>query len=266
MRVLKVYLISPRIVHTLRRKCGEPFAMKLIWIILNIIQALIILGWTAFCGIFGILLMLVLWNRGLVIYIMSRIIWSPVICLVSGVRVKKFGVEKIDRKSSFIYVANHSSLYDIVALSRVMPVPLFFIAKQELKKVPFLGWYMIVLGHIFVDRKNKDKAMESMREAARRINAGQNVISFPEGTRSKTDEVQMFKRGSFIIAKEGDIPIVPIGIVGARKILRSGSYDLRPGTIEVHVGEAISPEQFRDMTIESLASLARERVIKEMQV
>ena len=129
LRVLKVYLISPRIVHTLRRKCGEPFAMKLIWIILNIIQALIILGWTAFCGIFGILLMLLLWNRGLVIYIMSRIIWSPVICLVSGVRVKKFGVEKIDRKRSFIYVANHSSLYDIVALSRVMPVPLFFIAK-----------------------------------------------------------------------------------------------------------------------------------------
>ena len=147
-----------------------------------------------------------------------------------------------------------------------MPVPLFFIAKLELKKVPFLGWYMTALGHIFVDRKNKDRAMESMREAARRINAGQNVISFPEGTRSKTDEVQMFKRGSFIIAREGNIPIVPIGITGARKILRSGSYDLRPGVIEVHIGDTIGTEQFRDMSIEDLAEMARQRVIGEMKL
>ena len=258
-------MISQQFVHTLRRKCGEPLAMKIIWTIINFFQAVLIFTWTAFCALLGILLLLLIWNRSTVVLIMSRFIWAPVICLVSGVRFTIRGLENLNRSHPSIFVANHTSLYDIVVLSAAIPVPLFFVAKLELKKIPFLGWYMTALGHIFVDRKNKEKAMESMREAARRINEGQNVISFPEGTRSKTDEVQMFKRGSFIIAKEGKIPIVPIGIRGARQILSSGSFGLRPGRINVSVGKAIEPNEFMNASIEELADMARARVIKEIQ-
>ena len=90
--------------------------------------------------------------------------------------------------------------------------PIFFIAKKEIKQIPFLGWYMSIAGMIFLDRSNHENAMRSMRNAGNEIKKGKNIISFPEGTRSKTNQIGQFKRGSFIIAKEGKIPIVPVAI------------------------------------------------------
>jgi 1-acyl-sn-glycerol-3-phosphate acyltransferase len=231
------------------------------WKALNIIQGLFIFTWTAICGLLGILFLPLLWSRKRVIFLMARIIWSPIICAVAGVRVTIEGKENIPRDRSSIFIANHSSLFDIVALSRVMPIALFFVAKMELRKVPFLGWYMIALGHIFVDRKNKEQSMESMRIAAERIKGGQNVISFPEGTRSKDGSIQLFKRGSFIIAKEGKIDMVPIGISGASAVLPSNSFRLRPGHIRVRVGKVIDVDTFEPLSVEQLAELGRQRVI-----
>lgn len=126
--------------------------------------------------------------------------------------------------------------------------------------MPGLGIYMRFIGHIFVDRKNKDLAMQSMKAAAEKIKAGKNVISFPEGTRSKDGKLQQFKRGAFIIAKEGPVDIVPIGISGTRKILPSGAYGIRPGVITVRIGDVIRKEDFKDMSVEQLAEYAREKV------
>jgi 1-acyl-sn-glycerol-3-phosphate acyltransferase len=234
--------------------------MKILWSIINFVQITIICIWTVVCALLGIVLMLFSWNGKWVHKVDGLYFWSPLICAITGVRVKIIGKEKIDRRSSYIYIANHVSHFDIVALARVMPVGLFFIAKQELAKVPFLGQYMHFIGHIFVDRKNKERAMQSMKLAAQKINGGKNVISFPEGTRSKTGELQIFKRGSFIIAKEGNVNIVPIGISGSRKILPSGSYSIRPGIITVHIGEVIGHEQYANMSVEQLAEYARTKV------
>jgi 1-acyl-sn-glycerol-3-phosphate acyltransferase len=158
--------------------------------------------------------------------------------------------------------ANHESMFDIVVLVRAVPVALFFLAKQELSKVPFLGWYMKAVGMIFVDRGNREKSRKSMQKAAELINQGRNVVSFPEGTRSKTGELMMFKRGSFVIAKEGQIDIVPIGISGASKVLASGSSALRPGVIRIKIGKPISIREYPDLSDEALAELARGEVQK----
>lgn len=190
----------------------------------------------------------------------SRILWSPMVLFLSGVRLKIKGRENAPRNRTCIYVANHESMYDIVALVRAVPVPLFFIAKQELSKVPFLGWYMKAVGMILVDRGNREKARKSMQKAAELINSGRNVISFPEGTRSKTGELMMFKRGSFVIAQEGKIDIVPIGISGARNVLASGSSALRPGVIHVNIGKPIEIGKYKDLSDEELAELARGEV------
>jgi 1-acyl-sn-glycerol-3-phosphate acyltransferase len=230
------------------------------WTIINFLQAIFILTWTAFCGLLGIILMLITRRSDWILIFLGNYLWGPVICAVSGVRVELQEGHLVDKKNSAIYVANHNSLFDIVVLAKVLPIAIYFIAKEELRKVPVLGQYMSVMGHIFVDRKNKDKALDSMRTAAEKIKSGKNVISFPEGTRSKNGELQIFRRGSFLIAKDGKIDIVPVGISGAGSVLPSGSFKLRPGKIIIRVGERIKPEEFTNLSVEELASFARTKV------
>ncbi len=234
--------------------------MKILWGILNLVQIIIICLWTAVCAVIGILLMLITWNGKWVHKVDGLYLWSPIICTITGVRIRLENKSKLDTTKSFIYVANHQSHFDIVALARVMPIGLFFVVKKELSRVPFLGQYIQFIGHIFVDRKNKELALKSMRVAAEKIRNGKNVISFPEGTRSKTGVLQQFKRGAFIIAKEGNVDIVPIGISGSRKVLASGKYGIRPGVITVRIGDVISHTHFANMSVEQLADHVRTKV------
>jgi 1-acyl-sn-glycerol-3-phosphate acyltransferase len=232
--------------------------------IITYIQAFLIVLWTAFCGLLGLLLLLLTWNQIWVMKIMSHYIWSTVICFVSGVRVKATGLENIDRRGSYIYVANHSSLFDIVAVCRASNVPMFYIAKKELKKIPIMGHFMTAVGMIFVDRKDRESAMKSMRMAGEKIRGGKNVIAFPEGTRSKDGNVQVFKRGSFVIAKESRVGVSPIAIKNAINILRSGSSDLRSGTILVHFEKPIQPETFASKSEEEIANICRDIIVNRI--
>ncbi|MBL7942298.1 MAG: 1-acyl-sn-glycerol-3-phosphate acyltransferase, partial [Flavobacteriales bacterium] len=225
-------------------------------------QAILICLWTAASSCFTFILLLFTFNQALSFYIVTRYLWSPVMLLIAGVRVKVNGQEQINRHIPAIYVANHASHWDIVALVRVMPMPMFFVAKKELGKIPFLGWAMRAVGMILIDRSNKEAAMKSMEEAAEKIRRGKNVISFPEGTRTKTGEVGLFKRGSFLIALDGKIHIHPIGISGSRAVLPSGSFKLRPGVINVHIGQRIEPDNFSGLSVETLASTTRDTVIQ----
>lgn len=232
-----------------------------VWILLNILQAFVIAAWTVFCSLLTWLMLLVTWRRTLTLYVVARFIWSPVLLGVAGVRVRAEGLGRVEPGSGAIYVANHASLWDIPAIVRVIPVPLYFIAKKELRKIPFLGWTMTAVGMIFIDRTNKATSMASMREAGQRVAAGCNVISFPEGTRSKTGEIGLFRRGTFTIAREGRVDLVPVGISGARSIMASGSFRLRPGTIRINIGERITPSALDNLTVDEMAARLRENVL-----
>jgi len=226
---------------------------------LNAAQAVVILLFTAFSGIFAMLLRIILPAKMVVLFI-SHWFWSPVMQVLGGIRVVTTGRENVSKTVPCIYVSNHASQIDIMAMVRAVTVPLFFVAKSELKKVPVLSQYITVMGMIFVDRGNKEKAMTSMREAIKRIRDGYNVITFPEGTRSKTGELMQFKRGTFVIAKEGRIPVVPVAIIGSSKVLKAGTFQLRPGTIHVRIGSPVAPEEFEHLDVESIAAFFREKV------
>lgn len=234
--------------------------MKIFQGILTFIRAFVVIVWTLFSGIFGMLLLLLTWNPKATQMITTKWVWSPVLLGVCGVRVRLHGKENIDLKNPRVYVANHASQFDIVALCRVMPITLFYVVKNELKKIPIIGWYIYVLGHIFVDRKNSESAKQSMKAAADKIKSGKNLISFAEGTRSKTGELLMFRRGPFIIAKEGSIDVVPISIEGSHYVLPSGSFKPRSGVINIYIGKTITHSEYQNMTVEELAAFARERV------
>lgn len=236
---------------------------KILWLPINVLQLVLILIWTIFCGIFGMLFALAT-NPTYSHRIMGYYIFSPVILAISMVRVKASGLNNILDEPA-IYAANHASQLDIPIMCTRVNRPMFFIAKIELKKVPILSQYIKVVGMILVDRKNRERAMASMRTAIQDIQGGKSIAAFPEGTRTKTGELLPFKKGIFTIAKEGRIPIVPIAIVGSSKALASGSFFIRPATVELRILPALNSDEFFNMSIEEMANHTRSLIQKEIE-
>jgi 1-acyl-sn-glycerol-3-phosphate acyltransferase len=235
--------------------------MKAIQTVFALLQITFIVLWTGISGLLGMLLMLITWNGQWVHYFEGRYLFCPPVLFVARVKLKVTGLENLDLKKPCIYVSNHVSHLDVVAIARAIPLGLFYIGKKELAKVPILGQYMYLIGHIFIDRKNREKAMQSMRKAAILINKGKNVITFPEGTRTRDGKTALFKRGTFIIAKEGAIDIQPIAVVNADKILPRDSFMIKPGTIEVRIGKRIAAHEMENMNAEASAEFARNKVV-----
>jgi 1-acyl-sn-glycerol-3-phosphate acyltransferase len=147
------------------------------------------------------------------------------------------GTENLSKTESYVFVCNHLSYLDIPALFRAIPHNLHFVAKKEIKWVPFIGWYMYATGMIFVDRSNRNKAIASLDRAGKLIKKGRDVLMFPEGTRSKSGEIGEFKKGPFMLATKADIAIVPVAISGTEKVLPAGKFTISPSRVSVLIGK-----------------------------
>ncbi|HTL98178.1 MAG TPA: lysophospholipid acyltransferase family protein [Holophagaceae bacterium] len=166
--------------------------------------------------------------------------------------------EDIRDGAPVIFFANHTSLLDPPLLISTLPDRPVFIAKQELGRVPVLGWAIRLAGFILIDRGHQRKAYASLQDAAVRIRAGQSVAIFPEGTRSRDGALLPFKRGGFHLAMEAGVPLVPLAIRGGHGILPKGSWRTRGGPYALRVGEPIDPRSFGDA--ESLRTVAEARL------
>jgi 1-acyl-sn-glycerol-3-phosphate acyltransferase len=141
-----------------------------------------------------------------------------------------------------IYMANHSSFFDVFAILGHLDVPFRWIVKKELFNVPLLGINMKRSGHISVDRDNHEKSVKSIELAAAKIRSGKSIFIFPEGTRSDYGVLRYpFKKGGFYLAILSGAPIVPIAIIGAREILPKEEMIVKPGNIKLVIGEPIYP-------------------------
>jgi 1-acyl-sn-glycerol-3-phosphate acyltransferase len=145
-----------------------------------------------------------------------------------------------------IFMSNHESQLDPPLLIGAIPVPAVYIAKKEVKYIPFVGWAAMCAGVIWIDRGNHDKAIASIREAARKVHGGRNVVIFPEGTRTRTGDLLPFKKGGFNLAREAEVPIVPVATVGGFQTLPPGAKGVRPGRYVVSFGELVDPAAFPD--------------------
>lgn len=197
---------------------------------------------------------------------LSRV-FSGGILKIAGIKLKISGEENIDKKASYIFAANHSSLFDIPAMQFAVPQQTSIVYKKELAKIPLFGWQMLAGPYILIDRKRADSARKSIEEAKRIMSEqGRSVLLFPEGTRSKTGEVQPFKRGAFYLASRVGFPIVPVSISGTDKILPKGKFKLRSGTIHIHYG---IPFEARNISAKKdeieLMEKVRNEIIKNME-
>ncbi len=144
-----------------------------------------------------------------------------------------------------VLVANHQSLLDVPALITSIPYPLYFVAKKELQYMPFFGWALKAMGHVLIDRSNRQQATASINRAADRIRNGLSVMVFAEGTRSATGQVAPFKKGAFVLAIKAGVPVLPVSISGSLDILPVGALAANPGTIHLKIHPPIATTGYR---------------------
>jgi 1-acyl-sn-glycerol-3-phosphate acyltransferase len=157
------------------------------------------------------------------------------------IEVRAHGLDAVDWSLPRVLMANHQSYLDVMALYRVLPLCFGFIAKKGLYTVPFFAGVMDAVGCVPIDRAHRTDALASMNKAARIVSAGSTIAVFPEGTRSLGDRIAPLKKGSFHLVQLAQVPALPIGIRGAGALMPRRNTGIRPGVIEVHVGEPIPP-------------------------
>ena len=164
--------------------------------------------------------------------------WSRLILVTTGVRVTVDGLERLEPGRTYVFVSNHQSIYDIPILFWALPYQIRIIAKESLGRFPFLGWHLRRTGHMLVDRRRPDRSAIFGR-ASRLMKDGLSLIVFPEGTRSRDGRVAPFKGGSFYLALEAGLPVVPLSVVGSRHIMLKGRLATYPGRVRLVVHEPI---------------------------
>ena len=160
------------------------------------------------------------------------------ILLTTGVHVEVRGLERLVPGRTYVFVANHQSIYDIPILFWSLPYQLRIIAKESLGHFPFLGWHLRRTGHMLVDRRRPDRDA-IFAWASRLTSQGLSLIVFPEGTRSPDGRVGRFKRGSFYLALDGGLPVVPISVIGSRHVMLKGRLATYPGRVRLVVHDPI---------------------------
>jgi len=166
-------------------------------------------------------------------------VWAQLILWSALIRVKVEGAARVPLDGPVVFMSNHESWLDIPVLLVAIPGQVRFLAKSSLFSIPFLGWAMRSMGFIPVDRENRRTAIKSFEAAAARIRAGRSVLVFPEETRTPDGRLLPLQRGGFLIALKAALPIVPVGLDGARRCMPKHNYLVRPGTIAVRFGDPI---------------------------
>lgn len=193
--------------------------------------------WTCICGLVATIIVGPIIIIGALIGVPLKIIeplcktWSQTFLNAASIKVNIQGLENLPEAPALL-ISNHQGFTDILGLITKLPKPPVFVAKKSLFKVPIFGQVLKVFGHISVDRSNPEKAIESINKGSQQlIKSKQNIVFFPEGTRTNDGNLIPFKKGAFVFAIQTGLPVVPVVI--------NGSYHLMPPKSPVlHSGEA----------------------------
>lgn len=165
--------------------------------------------------------------------------WAWMLCRANFTRVRLRGRERADPRQSYVIMSNHQSHFDVLAFYSSWGRQFRWVMKEELRKTPGLGWGCAAVGHIFIDRSDREKAIASLNAARPMLTDGVSVMFFPEGTRSDDGRLQPFKKGGFMMALDLDLPILPVTIRGSRHVLVGKKLRLLPGLIRIQIHDPI---------------------------
>jgi len=192
-------------------------------------------------------------------------LWAKTLLWLTHIRVDVIGRENVLMNRPQIFMANHQSDFDILIVLAHIPGQFRWIAKKELFKIPIFGRAMKSAGYIEIDRQNHERAMKSLEEAAQKIRDGKSVVTFPEGTRSKDGTIKPFKQGLFHLAIQAGVPIVPISIIGAHKIMPKRTLKVKPGRITMIIGRPVDVSGYTIETRGELIERVRSIMIRNFE-
>ena len=220
--------------------------------------------WTIFFGIITILTFPFDFTKG---KILSKIVksWAIVIFFSAGVKIHIIGLKNLDSLKNYIFAANHSSSLDIPLMLGYIPFWIVPISKIELKWIPFLGWAMQMAGHVFVDRRDHERAMISIsRIKESLLKTPRSILLFPEGSRTNDGQIKPFKSGGLSLGISTGMPIVPVAIIGTFESLGKESTSFKNNLLTVRVGSPINTDEYIENDRKILSKLVYERV-KELK-
>src|SRR6185503_12016212 len=191
-------------------------------------------------------------------------LWCRLIAWTIGARIRVHGTENVSPDTSYVYMANHSSLIDTPAMFAYLPYQFKIMAKKELFYVPFMGWHLWTSGNFPVDRSDGRKTARSLRRVIEGVKGGKSLAVFPEGTRTPDGHLQDFKPGAFKIALRAGVPIVPVTIRGTFKLLPKTTLAPRPGSVDVIIGEPIETSGYSDKNLGKLIAETRAAIDKNL--
>ena len=169
--------------------------------------------------------------------------WSRVWLAASGTKLEIEGAENIDPNRSYVVVANHLSALDIMACLLAVPLPIRFLAKKELFRVPVLAQGMRMVGIIEVDREARGAVhSEVNRQSRELIEKGRSLIIYAEGTRPRNGVMKPFKKGAFTMAIRSGLPVLPLSIHGSYEAWPPGKPIVRGGVISVVLDKPIETD------------------------
>jgi 1-acyl-sn-glycerol-3-phosphate acyltransferase len=179
---------------------------------------------------------------------------------LSGIRYKVYGRERIPLERAAVYCSNHQSNVDPPVLFDALHPRMHILYKHEIDAIPLLARAFRHGGFIPIDRRNREAAARSIEAGARSIRAGNSFLIFPEGTRSKTDDLLPFKKGGFRMAIAAQAPVVPVAVHGGREAMRRGSWIIRPVTVDIRVGTPVETVGMRAEDRDRLITAVRTEI------
>jgi 1-acyl-sn-glycerol-3-phosphate acyltransferase len=191
--------------------------------------------------------------------------WSRMIARMVGVKVRVDGAEHLRAGESYVFLSTHQSYMDIPVMLGYLPAQLRIAAKQEVFRIPFLGWHLRRGGHISINRGSTAEAVGALQRAAGEIRPGVSVFLFPEGTRTRDGSLQPFKKGGFRFALQTGLPVVPVTILGTRQVLPRDSLVFRPGPVKMYLDAPIPTAPLGDRDLPALMQRVRDAIHERMK-
>ncbi|MDA9590252.1 1-acyl-sn-glycerol-3-phosphate acyltransferase [Candidatus Actinomarina] len=174
--------------------------------------------------------------------------------IAAGIDLKVTGAEKIDSSQSYVVISNHPSTLDIFTHITALPVSIRFLTKTELFRIPILSRVLKILGLPRIDRKNAQMNLPKINESIQRVIDNKNsIMIFPEGTRSNQKELLPFKKGAAHVAKQFNLPIIPVVTHNSHNLMIKGSVWFKSGQIHVQILDPIT--NIEDYDIDELTNL-----------
>jgi 1-acyl-sn-glycerol-3-phosphate acyltransferase len=193
-------------------------------------------------------------------------VWSLIVARVLGVSASLEGADKVEPGQSYVVTPNHQGNVDVLAIEMVLPVPVYWVIKKELTRIPFFGWALARSGAVTLDRSNREAALEKLIAGADRMANGWSLLVYPEGTRSPDGNLQPFKTGAFRLALQAGIPVLPVTINGAFRIWPKKTLCFRPGHMVVSLGDPIPTQGLTEDDIPALMERTRNAMEKDLDV